>query len=99
MKVKAICQICGKVEVIDTEKRTSWRTYRLGDFDFEWLPGWWENFEIWICGDCLETVKEHFGRVVCKDGIIYDYRDFGAYYALPFIRKLAVVVEKSLGEG
>ena len=58
MKLKVICQICGETGTVDTEKpvgsQPRWESYRLEDFDMEEIPGSFKDYEIWICGRCME---------------------------------------------
>lgn len=54
MKLKVICQICGKVEVIDTTKAGDWQFLKLTDLlDIDLL-----DWEVWFCGSCWLRLEE-----------------------------------------
>lgn len=65
MRLKIVCQICGKVGEIDMEKPgwecyylggfkvySGWGCYRLGDFEVPEVPAQWRDYLIWLCDEC-----------------------------------------------
>jgi len=98
MLLKIVCQICGRTEVLDTEKpygsSLHWESYKLEEFGIpEEHP--FHDYEIWICPECLEEAVERWN-------IEYDIDDLGclAEVCSPEINyeKLRIMVLKSLGK-
>lgn len=91
MKLKVICQICGKTTTIDTEKpiksQPKWDNYKLGDLDIE-VDKVWHDYDIWICEDCLKEVTEH-------ETLIYDETEYYVDREIDY-DKLREMLEKSL---
>jgi len=98
MLLKIVCQICGRTEVLDTEKpygsSLHWESYKLEEFGIpEEHP--FHDYEIWICPECLEEAVEYWD-VEC-------YGDDPKYYPTLYIPEinyeaLRMMVLKSLGK-
>jgi len=73
LKLKVICQVCGKATKIDTSKpigpKPRWESYRLEDFGLGEHA--FSNYEIWICDQCHEKTI---------DSATIDYDETGEPY-------------------
>ena len=91
MNLKIVCQICGNAKVLDTEEpigsEPRWESYTLGNYGIE-HP--YDNYEIWICPDCMEFVITRCGIGYDETGEEYpDYEYDG--------EKLERLIKGSLG--
>jgi len=86
MKIRVICQICGRNRTLDTEvpigPEPRWDNYRLGHIfnPDEIYP--YENYEVWVCANCHrdfiigyyanydEVRNEDLGAEYDSDGLI-----------------------------
>ena len=71
MKIKVICQLCGKVDEIDLGNDwKGWRYYLLSEiFDSDYLmeddiP---TSYKIWFCPECLERYLKGQKPIKFKD--------------------------------
>ncbi|MHA1881570.1 MAG: hypothetical protein ACTSUO_00800 [Candidatus Thorarchaeota archaeon] len=76
MKLKVICQNCGKTTIVDTKKPTPWRCLKTSDIELmDDLREEWEvndeeiklEWEFWLCGDCYNKL------MYPEDLLEYDY--------------------------
>ena len=75
MKIKIVCQLCGKQREMDTEEllgsEPRWNDYPLEQFDItkEESPFW--DYHIWICGKCHEPYIVNVFTGYDEDGSTY----------------------------
>ena len=91
MFLRVVCQVCGKVGVIDTEKPIGrfprWECYRLRDLGIN--AGAYSHYDIWICDECLRSVSTYLG--LYRDELGECYEDWEIDW-----EKLIEMVENSL---
>jgi len=55
VKLKAVCQRCGKVDVVDTDNPVGWTCNMLDRFVSR---NYWEaQYQLWLCADCEQKVR------------------------------------------
>jgi len=66
MKIKVICQKCGKVAEVDTEKVTSppWSWFKTNEVLQDLAE--WNDWELWLCGDCNSETYDRLPEDVEK---------------------------------
>jgi len=63
MKVKVICQFCGKKGEVDIEKDEwgnwmCWLVEDLVDSDYLSQHDIWESYPLWFCDDCMRKYSK-----------------------------------------
>jgi transposase-like protein len=74
MKIKVICQLCGKSSTIETEKplgaKPRWENYTLFEIGIERHP--FSDYEIWVCPECHEEFVEIRSIDYDETGVAYE---------------------------
>ena len=67
MRLRVICQICGRRKVIRTEKpigpEPRWTQFRLGDIipeDYQELRKLYAEDRVWVCPECMSKAIEEW---------------------------------------
>lgn len=58
MKLKVVCQVCGKVEELDINKPTEWKWIELNEEILKPIDKIFKGYEVWICPECVATIEE-----------------------------------------